>query len=183
MRQFIAEHGTEAAQLKEWVMINEPSVQNGTRPLESFIRPMENIGYHRAWKDAGTAVREDEAHAAEAQQAGIAGRVAKMEALVHGMGYGEDNAALALDSTGGGLQDAIDWLCGEHQSQSGEFIHVDSELEFPLEWVETLQDLVQMGFESTAAKAALKQHGGRMKQTIKDLVAAERAAPTWQQGQ
>jgi len=57
MRDYITEHGRDGSSLREWVLENEPSVQNGTRPLEMFMTEGTNGGYHTAWGDAMAHVR------------------------------------------------------------------------------------------------------------------------------
>lgn len=161
MRRFILEHGVERSRLEAWVKLNEPSVQNGTRPLEMFMRPGANEGYHRAWKDALSQASAIEREGAE--------RRADLSALA-AMGFSEEKAAEALSASGGSLEEAVEWLCGEDG-----YVEVQGPPDFPSEWEPSAAELVEMGFGADPARWALQGSRGELKGAVRALVEAERA--------
>jgi len=103
-----------------------------------------------------------------ALEAGVAAKVA----LLIDMGFGAEEVAEALDYTKGGLERAADFLFGRRQERELEAVAA-----FPVEWAESVEDLMEMGFEERGAREAIIVAQGDLKAAIKALVAAERESP------
>jgi len=88
------------------------------------------------------------------------------------MGFTDEDVALALKKTQGSLERAADWLFVTRQEAQEEA----SGEPFPEEWEDMLGELCEMGFQEAAAMEALKESEGNLKQAVRSLVTAERAA-------
>merc|ERR1712138_323518 len=121
-------------------------------------------------EEAATQKMMEEAEEAEAavQEAETAEKVA----LLISMGFSDEEVAGALEATKGSLERAADWL---FQNRVMEPVVVEPA--FPEEWVETLEDLVEMGFEETMATEVLQEVDGDFKQAVKLMVQSERNTP------
>merc|ERR1719158_1374570 len=110
--------------------------------------------------------------AEEAEAAVQEAETAEKVALLISMGFSDEEVAGALEATKGSLERAADWL---FQNRVKEPVVVEPA--FPEEWVETLEDLVEMGFEETMATEVLQEVDGDFKQAVKLMVQSERNTP------
>lgn len=94
--------------------------------------------------------------------------LSKKQQLLLEMGFAQSDIEAVLTATNGSLNQAAAWLVARAEATSA----AD---EFPTEWQELLDDLMQMGFDRDLAKAALKDSNGQLKDAIKSLVATERS--------
>merc|ERR1711988_186131 len=101
---------------------------------------------------------------------------AERTAALVSMGFTADEAAGALDATQGSLERAADWLLVNRPEEPEPEPEVEPEPEpsLPVEWHSLLEDLIEMGFEPEAAKAALRESDGDMKVAVRSLVDRER---------
>lgn len=97
MKGYIVEHGPESASLREWVVENEPSVQNGTRPLELFMTEGTNAGYHEAWQEAMAQAQADQALLPEASA--MKDDLDEQQQELLSMGFPRDEVDAALAAT------------------------------------------------------------------------------------
>lgn len=96
-------------------------------------------------------------------------------AMLMAMGFSEEDVTRALAATQGSLERAADWLfVSRSEAEPEVFPEVPEPEVFPEEWQEVLDDLQEMGFLEDAAKQALKDFHGDLKEAVKALVKGER---------
>lgn len=146
----------------------------GSEPSAPAADVQESAPEHE--KEESTPV-EEVAPEQVAQQAEADERTAMLMA----MGFSEEDVASALAATQGSLERAADWLfVSRSEAEPEVFPEVPEVPEvpqpevFPEEWQEVLDDLQEMGFLEDAAKQALKEFNGDLKEAVKALVKGER---------
>lgn len=101
--------------------------------------------------------------------------------LLLSMGFSSEEVACALDATKGSLERAADYIFQHRTLRAEEEASLEDETllddVIPEEWSETLEDLLEMGFDEVVARGALLNADGDFKQVVKRLVAEERNTP------
>jgi len=128
----------------------------------------KEVAERAAVEEEATKIAEAATKTAKGREAREAGVAAKCALLID-MGFGEEEVAEALSHTKGSLERAADFLFTRRQERE-----VEDLASVPPEWAESIDDLVEMGFQERQATEAICEAQGDLKTAIKDLIAAER---------